>query len=71
MSDKISSILNLLADMVSSIPGSDDLSALVQDYTESDELFEDDLSYVSAAGSKPDYQAFIRRFGLQNPQEGR
>ena len=63
MSNKITDILSLTADMESFVPLGDDLTETVSACADG-ELLEEDLLFVSAAGSAPGYESFLKRFHL-------
>ena len=63
MTNKITDILSLAADMESFIPLGDELSETVAACSDG-ELPEEDLLFVSAAGSAPSYESFLKRFQL-------
>lgn len=51
--------LNKVAELQKFFPPVDALTVMIQQYTQ-EELSADDLEWVSAAGTKPDYQAFLK-----------
>ena len=59
MSRRIESILAVAGDMQSFDPQEDDLTRQVRECTE-DELSEEDLTFVAAAG-RPSYQDFLKK----------
>lgn len=63
MCKKITDILSLAADMETCLPVGDSLTDLVESFKD-DELNEADLTFVTAAGSKPSFEDFRRRFHL-------
>ena len=65
MGDKINDLLSLAADMESCVPSDDKLSDLIHSYDD-DELSENDLLFVAAAGSSNSYEAFRKRFHLDS-----
>ncbi len=62
--DRVSGYLKLAADMESFSPLGDSLSDWVDRYSD-DELTEDELTFVSAAGGAQSYAAFRKKFGLE------
>ena len=56
---KLEKFLNLCADMEAFSQGEDELSALAAE--DDDELDENELEWVSAAGRKPDFSAFLEK----------
>jgi hypothetical protein len=65
MSDRIEDILSLAADMESCIPARDSLTDFIDGFAD-DELAETDLSFVTAAASRPSFEAFRKRFQLDS-----
>ena len=65
MRDRIEDILSLAADIESCIPAGDSLTDFIGNYS-NDELNEADLSFVTAAASKPSFEAFRKRFHLDS-----
>lgn len=65
MSDRIEDILSLTADMESCIPAGDSLTDFIESFAD-DELNEADLSFVTAAASRPSFEAFRKRFRLDS-----
>ena len=65
MRDNIADLLSLAADMESCVPVGDSLSELIARFQE-DELSEEDLRFVSAAGSSQSFAAFQKRFHLDS-----
>ena len=63
MNDRINDILTVAADMETYLPAGDSLTALIDAHA-NDELSEEDLTFVSAAGSSQSFEAFRRRFHL-------
>ena len=63
MSGKITDILSLAADMESFVPLGDELTETLADCSDG-ELSEEDLLFVSAAGSTPAYESFRKHFHL-------
>ncbi len=68
MSDKIEDILSLAADMESCIPAGDSLTDFIENFA-NDELNETDLSFVTAAASRPSFEEFRKRFRLGSEGE--
>ncbi len=60
MDYEMTSILEIMAEMNSFSETNDDLSELVARY-DSDEISENDLSFVSAAYSPPPFSEFLKR----------
>lgn len=65
VNNRISDILSVAADMEAYLPAGDSLTALIGTYADY-ELNEEDLSFVSAAGSLQSFEAFRRRFHLDS-----
>ncbi len=59
----IDNLLTVAADMESFAPVGDRLTQWAESYAD-DELSEDDLDFVAAAGSGQSYAAFLERFRL-------
>ena len=51
--------LNKVAELQKDFPPDDALTVLIQEYV-NEELSANDLEWVSAAGIRPDYQAFLK-----------
>ena len=64
MKARANELLTLAADMESFSPTSDRLSKWAEQYRD-DELFEEDLSFVSAAGPGQSYASFRKKFGIK------
>ena len=64
MGDNINNVLNLLADMESFFPCGDNLTKLIETYSDG-ELVEEDLLLVSAARSSGQYKDFLRQHNLK------
>lgn len=52
--------LNQVAEFQLAFPPDDRLSALIRQYGTGEELDSEELEWVSAAGSGPDYQSFLK-----------
>lgn len=64
MGDNINNVLKLMADMEFFFPRGDNLTELIETYSDG-ELGEEDLLLVSAAGSSRQYEDFLRRHNLK------
>ena len=65
MSDRISSVLETMADM-NAFGGQNDRLSAIADSVDDSELFEDDLDQVFAAYSPMKYEDFMKRISAQN-----
>lgn len=52
--------LNQIAELQLAFPPDDKLSGLIRQYGAGEELDSEELEWVSAAGSRPDYPSFLK-----------
>ncbi len=64
---ELNRILNDVAELQKAFPPEDDFTALIRNCGEG-ELEAEDLEWITAAGTKPDYQAFLK---LLRDREGK